>query len=78
MILIDLYMTSACHLCEQAASTITNSQLPIQLIMIDIADDESLLEQYGSRIPVIKLHTSKQELDWPFNVEQVVHFLKSA
>ena len=40
---------------------------------IDIADDESLVEQYGIRIPVIKNPETNQEIGWPFEAEEILN-----
>ena len=66
---IILYHTVGCHLCEDAEALL----LPfvdadiIRLNLIDIADDDSLLELYGVRIPVIKNNETGAELGWPFD-----------
>ena len=42
---------------------------------VDIADDLSLMEQYGVRIPVVK-DGSGRELGWPFDGTQLEQFLQ--
>ena len=41
--------------------------LPITWQYIDIALDENLVTQYGSKIPVL-LSLTGQQLDWPFSL----------
>jgi hypothetical protein len=41
---------------------------------VDIAEDLTLLERYGVRIPVIKDATGR-ELGWPFDTAQLKAFL---
>ena len=71
-----LYGTYACHLCEQAEALL----LPLVeqgytvVELIDISEDESLLERYGVRIPVLggrDLDGNWQELPWPFAQEDL-------
>ena len=73
---LTLYSTSHCHLCELAHTHLLHFPDGFKLEVIDIADDEALLAQYGLRIPVLRRNDSKTELDWPFNLSDVVEFLK--
>ena len=73
---VSFLSTSGCHLCEQAYEMtkylIDNDSdvaETVTLELIDIADDEKLVEQYGIRIPVL-LYSSK-ELGWPFELEEL-------
>jgi hypothetical protein len=80
-----LYHTLGCHLCELAKDQIDPllSTCDLQLVEIDIADDETLLERYGVKIPVIRLvaDVDKDEdgadLGWPFDTEMVYQWLLS-
>ncbi len=72
--------TSGCHLCEQAYEMtkylIDNDSdvaETVTLELIDIADDEKLVEQYGIRIPVLLY--SSAELGWPFELEELRSWL---
>jgi hypothetical protein len=73
---LTLYSTSHCHLCELACSLVMPLADGFKLEVIDIADDEALLKQYGLRIPVFQRDDSKTELNWPFNKADIVEFLK--
>lgn len=74
-----LYSTSGCHLCELALQI----ALPLlalrgeELIEVEIADDEALLQRYGTTIPVIKRLADDAELGWPFDSEQLQDWLGS-
>ena len=74
---VILYTTLGCHLCEQAQAL----ALPIldgaacQLSLVEIADEDSLLERYGIRIPVLYLADLNRELFWPFDTQDVKQFL---
>ncbi|MCL1137153.1 glutaredoxin family protein [Shewanella pneumatophori] len=70
---VILYHTDACHLCELAADLLNQANVPYS--MIDICDDQSLAEQYGIRIPVVKLVETQTELNWPFDLEALAEFL---
>lgn len=64
-----LYGTKGCHLCDNAENLLMQAQcvLPITWQYIDIALDENLVTQYGSKIPVL-LSLTGQQLDWPFSL----------
>jgi glutaredoxin len=67
-----LYGTSCCHLCEQAEAILHEAEVAAE--HIDIAEDDELLEKYGTRIPVLR-RTSGAELGWPFDAASVGRFL---
>jgi hypothetical protein len=71
-----LYSTSHCHLCDLACTLIKQSFTNIQLNIVDIADDDALLAQYGTRIPVLHRADTKTELNWPFDATNIGEFLK--
>ncbi len=70
-----LYSTSHCHLCDSAQSLLINYAKAFTLKIIDIADNELLLEQYGVRIPVLLRVDMKAELNWPFDANDIQKFL---
>jgi hypothetical protein len=45
----------------------------LEITLVDIAEDDTLIEQYGERIPV--LMREGQELAWPFGLLDVQQFL---
>lgn len=72
----QLFGTLGCHLCEVAEALLmpfVENGLLVELI--DIAEHEEMVEQYGLRIPVLRRCDSGSELNWPFDAEQVVAFL---
>ncbi|TGG95714.1 glutaredoxin family protein [Natronospirillum operosum] len=75
---LTLYGTSHCHLCEQAEAVllpfVAASQCQVELI--DIAEDESLLTLYGTRIPVLRHGPTGITLDWPFDSSAVARLLQ--
>lgn len=73
----ELYSTSACHLCEQAAAMVQawrDHGLAPLVEEVDIADDDVLFERYGVRIPVLRRNDG-EELGWPFSIEELGQFL---
>jgi hypothetical protein len=73
---IHLYSTLGCHLCEQAKSILWPLLLQYQyeLVEVDIATSDELIELYGLRIPVLKNPHYSKELNWPFDSHEVEHF----
>jgi hypothetical protein len=70
-----LYSTSHCHLCELAYS-LTMKIPDISVNVIDVAEDEFLLVEYGIRIPVLKRQDTKMELNWPFSEAEIHEFVE--
>lgn len=73
----QLLGTLGCHLCEQAEAVL----MPLvarglQVEVIDIAERESWVEEYGQRIPVLRRVDNAAELNWPFAAEQLAIFLR--
>ena len=73
----QLLGTLGCHLCEVAEGVLMPLVYEDGLLveLVDIADREELVEAYGLRIPVLRRIDTGAELDWPFDTEQVAHFL---
>lgn len=71
---VEFYTTLGCHLCEQAMEIITMTLNPefFEIVSLDIADDDDLMEKYGVTIPVIKRCDTGQELNWPFDQQDLV------
>ncbi|MES2580856.1 MAG: glutaredoxin family protein [Pseudomonadota bacterium] len=70
-----LYSTSHCHLCELAEALLIESTEKL-VEVIEIANDDRLLSQYGLRIPVLKRLDTNAELGWPFNSNDIALFLR--
>ena len=73
----QLLGTLGCHLCEVAEALLmpfVEHGLLVELV--DIAEHEGWVESYGLRIPVLRRSDSGAELDWPFEAEQIVEFLR--
>lgn len=72
---LTLYGTESCHLCDDAQVLL--EQASLQWCNVDIAEDDALLERYGTRIPVLLRNDSGNELSWPFKYEDVLRFISS-
>ena len=75
---LALYSTLGCHLCEQALAIAEPlcTQRGHAIREIDIADDPSLVETYGIRIPVIRDLHSGEEIGWPFDADALCLWLE--
>ncbi|MGF1726401.1 glutaredoxin family protein [Photobacterium nomapromontoriensis] len=51
--LITLYSTEGCHLCEQAYSLLVQAGVKEHVQVIDISFDDVLFSRYGVTIPVV-------------------------
>jgi len=70
---IQLYGTSACHLCEQAQSLLESLQaagLQFEFETRDISESEDLFQRFGLLIPVL-ISSQGEQLNWPFAPEEV-------
>lgn len=63
-----------CALAEAALVPLVEHGLWVELI--DLHEAAHLPESYEARAPVLRRVDTGAELDWPFDVDQVVHFLK--
>lgn len=77
-IFLQLYGTSHCHLCEQAESLleILAKDLDLQWSNIEIADDSTLLELYGLKIPALRRVDNNLEINWPFTLSEITQLIK--
>ncbi|MAR92252.1 MAG: glutaredoxin family protein [Pseudomonadota bacterium] len=68
------YTTAGCHLCELARAIWQTHLDPEYCAVqeVDIATDDTLIERYGTRIPVLRRQRDGRELNWPFTVDEVV------
>lgn len=73
----QLFGTLGCHLCELAEGVLMPLvEHGLRVELVDIAQNESWLEAYSLRIPVLRRIDTGAELNWPFDAEQVVAFLR--
>tara|TARA_B110000003_G_C16366088_1_gene424659 strand:+ start:82 stop:315 length:234 start_codon:yes stop_codon:yes gene_type:complete len=75
MQVLILYTSDGCHLCELAENLLIElrSFKEFHLESIDISTDESMVEIYGIRIPVVKNKQTKEEIGWPFQLEDLLN-----
>lgn len=74
--LLTLFTTEGCHLCEEAHELLLNvaDKHPLRIQLQEIGDDDALVARYGIRIPVVRF-PDQQELDWPFtesDIKQII------
>lgn len=75
---LRLLETSACHLCEQALTIITQCLAEdIELQLIDIAEHPEWQSKYAIRIPVLYHPTTQTDLGWPFDQADVNAFIET-
>jgi len=76
-VVLTLYQTAGCHLCDKAKDILWPLLSEHQLIFQDqdIAETDQLIDRYGVRIPVLA-KPDGQELDWPFTSHDILSFLK--
>lgn len=77
--MLILYGTKGCHLCDQAEQLLRQLQAARALDWryVDIALNDSLIENYGQFIPVLH-NTAGRELRWPFSILDVMAFVSIA
>ncbi|MGF1684235.1 glutaredoxin family protein [Photobacterium minamisatsumaniensis] len=78
--LIKLYSTQGCHLCEQAYSLLVQVGVEERVQTVDIAFDDALFSRYGITIPVLAIEqndssSTSSELGWPFDADQLAAWL---
>ncbi|PSW14822.1 glutaredoxin family protein [Photobacterium sanctipauli] len=78
--LITLYSTEGCHLCEQAYGLLVQAGVEAQVQTVDIAFDDALFSRYGVTIPVLAIQHNdpsfqSPELGWPFDADQLAAWL---
>lgn len=73
---IKLYGTEFCHLCDEAEAVL--HEVGVEFEYVDIADDDGLVEMYGTRIPVLKRMDTGAEVGWPFDADIASRFLNNS
>ena len=76
-VLLKLYSTTHCRLCEQAEALVKKMCLKnnVKFNVIEITDDAILLDLYELKIPVLKRLDANSEISWPFSaidIEQLI------
>lgn len=72
---LTLYTTLGCHLCEQLEAELARLGADdIELQRIEIADDEALIERFGTRIPVLA-DAAGELLERGFDAERLAAWL---
>ena len=76
-IMLKLYTTSHCHLCETALELLLQQCKAEQVTPMEITENDDLMRVYGTRIPVLQRDDTLAELNWPFDVQQLGDFLST-
>ena len=73
-----LYTSLGCHLCEQALAVVTPllGQFELSLQQQEIAGSDDLMDRFAVRIPVVRLESAQQDLGWPFDAQDFVHYMQ--
>lgn len=73
---IIFYTTLGCHLCEFVPPmlTVMKGRFDLHINVVDIADDDDLIAQYGQEIPVLYRPDINMDIAWPFDVSQLEQF----
>lgn len=74
----ELFGTLGCHLCEDAEQVLqplVAQGLVVELL--DIIDSPHWLERYALTIPVLRRVDTGQELNWPFDQQDVLQLLRT-
>jgi Glutaredoxin-like domain (DUF836) len=78
---ITVLTTLGCHLCDDALAMLhfyqEQTASVFEIEQLEITDSEKLIQSYGTRIPVLLHSQTKQEINWPFSMEQLAIFLQA-
>ena len=77
---LTFYTTDGCHLCEDAIlllqRLLAEYSEQYQIELIDIAQSDELIEEYGIRIPVLQKTSLEKDLGWPFDYQGVLDYVR--
>ena len=74
---LTMYLTTHCNLCEKALEQLFEIDIPsgLKVTTKDISVSETLVEEFGERIPV--LQCDGLELEAPFDKDQLEAWISS-
>ena len=76
---LTLFGTQACHLCEETLYMLQPlAGNGVAVREVDIVIDQTLLERYQLRIPVLRREDTGEERDGPFTLGQLMEWLGDA
>ncbi len=69
----QLFGTLGCHLCDEAEQVLQPFVAQGLIVeLLDIIDSADWLERYALTIPVLRRVDNGQELNWPFDEQDVL------
>lgn len=69
----QLFGTLGCHLCDEAEQVLQPFVAQGLIVeLLDIIDSADWLERYALTIPVLRREDNGQELNWPFDEQDVL------
>ncbi|WP_275287037.1 glutaredoxin family protein [Halomonas elongata] len=75
MIDLTLYTTTGCHLCESLEAWLARlANVDVRLERVEVADDDALVADYGTRLPVLA-DAAGAELDGGHEPERLAAWL---
>lgn len=78
MLRLILYGTAGCHLCDLAEACLApRLTQAMSCELVDIAENDQLMADYGVRIPVLRCVDDGAELGWPFDGAAVIAWLRA-
>lgn len=69
-----LFVSQECGLCDHAIAILAEARAP-DFESRSIEGDAQLEAAYGVRVPVFHDRRGERDLDWPFDVADVLRFL---
>jgi hypothetical protein len=74
---VILYTGPGCKLCNDAELLLFQAGLShSQFKKMEVTSSLDLKKRYGLKIPVLQRQDSGLELFWPFEIEELVNFLR--
>ena len=75
---LELLMTDACSLCEQALDLLLSMPevAGLRLVTRDIVNDAALFQEFAETIPVLRI--GGEQLHWPFGQREVAAMIDRA
>ncbi len=73
---IELLTADGCSLCLRAREMLEQAAPQVRIQEVDVAADETLIQAWGERIPVLR--DGERTLAWPFSLLDVQTFIEES